>query len=86
MNLDLQHEGRLRPVHSPSLRCKTLSILSGEPTFKGPYKASRTVHDKKRYFYKDKQYITNSRPDRTREIIKSGFGNGGHGWRKGSSW
>ena len=77
MNLDLQHEGRLRPVHSPSLRCKTISIRSGEPD--DPYNASLTVHDKKRDLYEDKLYITNSRPNRNWGIIKSSFRNGGHG-------
>ena len=76
MNLDLQCEGRLRPVHSPSLRCKTISILSGEP--KGPHNASRTVHDEKRDFHKDRWYITDGRPDRTWVIIKSSFRYGGH--------
>ena len=80
MNLDLQYEGQLRPVHSPSLRCKTISILR-KPTFKGPYNASRTVYDEKRELYKDKQNITNARPDRNWEIIKSCFGDGGHGAR-----
>ena len=80
MNLDLQHEGRLRPVNSPSLRCRTVSILSrGEP--KVPHNARRTVRrdDEKRDLGKEKENLTDSRPYRTWIVIKSGFRYGGHG-------